>query len=233
MDYAAGTVRLLLGATAHPGGVALSRHLLVGAHLPPGSRVLDLACGAGSTLALLRAAGHLPVGVDVEPRAVRRARRQAPAVVADARALPVPTGALDGVVCECAVSTFVRPEQVLGEVARVLRPGGVFAMTDVLLDRARAGADVVAAVDRLTTARSLTGYVALCEAAGLAVQRTEDRSDDTRALARRVAWRLAAVGARRTAATARACVRAVDDGSLGYGLLVARRPGPPSSTRTH
>jgi ubiquinone/menaquinone biosynthesis C-methylase UbiE len=154
VDYAAGTARLLLGATAHPGGTALTRHLLDVAGLAPGSFVLDLACGGGTTLGLLDAAGHAAVGVDVEPRAVARARRRAPAVVADAHHLPLPDGTFDAVICECSVSTFTSAPAALAEVARVLRPGGAFAMTDVVLDRDRAPAAVVAAVDRLTTAQA-------------------------------------------------------------------------------
>lgn len=225
VDYATRAVRLLLGASAHPGGTPLSRHLLAQADLPPASLVLDLACGTGTTLGLLRDAGHLPLGVDVESRVVARARRRAPAVVADAHRLPLPPGAVDAVVCECAVSTFAAPAAALTEVARVLRPGGAFAMTDVLLDRDRAAPGVVAAVDRVTRARPLAEYVALCERAGLAVTRTELRPQDARALLRRVRRRLTLVGARRVVAALQACDRAVDDGTLGYGLLLAHAPG--------
>lgn len=224
MDSSARGARLLLGATAHPGGTALTRHLLDVAALPAGARVLDLACGAGTTLGLLTAAGHRPLGVDVEPRVVARARRRGQAVVADAHRLPLPDGAVDAVVCECAVSTFGRTSTALAEVARVLRPGGTFAMSDVLLDRAAAGADVVVAVDRVTTARTLEDYAALCAGAGMEVVTTELRSGDARALLRRLRRRLSLVGARRVVTALRACERAVDDGTLGYGLLVARRP---------
>lgn len=227
MDYAARTARLLLGATAHPGGTALTRHLLAVAALAPRSRVLDVACGGGTTLGLLAQAGHRPLGVDVEPRAVRRACHRAPAVLADAHALPLITASLDAVVCECSVSTFADPTRALAEVARVLRPGGTFAMSDIRLDRNRADARVVAALDLLTTARA--DYAGLCEDAGLRVTHSEDRPQDARALTRRVRRRLAAVGARHAASTARACERAIDDGSLGYGLLIARRASTPAT----
>jgi SAM-dependent methyltransferase len=155
---------------------------------------------------------------------VARARRRGPAVVADAHHLPLPDTAVDAVVCECAVSTFDRTADALAEVARVLRPGGTFAMTDVLLDRDRADPAVVSAVDRVTTARALDDYAALLEGAGLAVTARELRPDDARRLLRRVRRRLALVGARRVVTALRACERAVDDGTLGYGLVVARRP---------
>lgn len=220
MDYARTGARWLLGATAHPGGTALTDHLLDRLDLPTGGLVADVACGDGTTLQRLERRGLLAVGVDVEPRAVARAGR---AVVGDAQALPLRTSAYDAVVCECAVSTFGDPGRALAEAARVLRPGGAFAMTDVLLRRDLAADEVVAAVDRLTTARALPEYVALVEAAGLRVLRTEDRAADALALCRRLARRLALVGAARHASTARACARAVEAGALSYGLVVAVR----------
>lgn len=217
MDYARAGARWLLGATAHPGGEALTGHLLDRLGLPPGALVADVACGDGASLRLLARRGLLGVGVDVEPRAVARAPL---AVVGDAQALPLRTGAYDAVLCECAVSTFDDPAQALAEAARVLRPGGRFAMTDVVLRRDLAAPEVVAAVDRLTTARTLPEYAALLEGAGLQVVRAEDRAEDALALCRRLARRLRLVSPRH-AATARACARAVEAGALSYGLLVA------------
>lgn len=212
--------RLLLGRTQHPGGEALTRHVLDRLALPTGSLVADVACGDGASLRLLASRGLLGIGVDVKPAAVARA---APAVVGDAHALPLRTSAYDAVLCECAVSTFDDPVRALQEMARVLRPGGRLAMTDVLLRRDLAAPEVVAAVDGLTTARTLPEYAALLEAAGLQVGRTEDRSADALALCRRLARRLRLVSPRH-AATARACAQAVEAGALGYGLLVATRP---------
>lgn len=224
VDYTTSAARWLLGAGAHPGGEALTRHLLARLRLPAGALVADVACGRGATLSLLARAGLLAVGVDVEPRAVAAARRHAPAVVGDAHALPLATGAYDAVLLECALSTFADPARALEEVARVLRPGGQLALTDVLLRRDLATPEVVAAVDRVTSARTLPEYAALAEAAGLRVRRTEDRPADALALCRRLAVRLSLVGARRTASTARACARAVEGGALSYGLLLAERP---------
>ena len=226
VDYARDAVRLLLGATAHPGGEALSAHVLDRLGLPTGALVADVACGDGATLRLLARRRLLAVGVDVEPRAVRHAvDRGSSAVVADAHALPLAAGAYDAVLCECAVSTFDDPARALAGMARAVRPGGAVAITDVVLRRDLAPAGVVAAVDRLTRARTVPEYAALLEGAGLRVVRTEDRAADALALCRRLARRLAVVGARRHAATARACAQAVEAGALSYAVLVARRPG--------
>lgn len=225
MDYTRSAARWLLGATAHPGGEALSRHLLGRLGLSTGALVADVACGDGAMLELLARGGLLAVGVDVEPRAVARARRFGAAVVGDAHHLPLASGTYDAVVCECAVSTFADPAVALSQMARLLRPGGQLGMTDVVLRRDLASVDVVAAVDRLTRARSVPDYAALVRAAGLRVVRTEDRSADALALTHRLARRLTAVGARNTASTARACARAVESGALSYALLTAVKPG--------
>ncbi len=221
MDYASTAVRALLGATAHPGGVALTDHVLARLALPVGALLGDVACGDGTTLRRAASLGLLGVGVDLTPDAVARAGPAA--VVADAHALPWRDGSLDAVVCECSVSTFDDPGRALAEVVRVLRPGGTYALTDIVLRRDLASPQVVAAVDRLTGARDVGGYRRLLADAGLRVVREEDRRDDAVALAARVARRLRLAGARKTAAAARACRDAAATGALSYVLLVAVR----------
>ncbi len=86
----------------------------------------------------------------------------------------------------------------------------------MVLHRELAGPQVVAAIDRLTSARTLPGYADLLAAAGFDVLATEDRSSDALALLRRIRRRLP------WSATVRRCEQAVRSGSLSYGLLVAR-----------
>ena len=38
---------------------------------------------------------------------------------------------MDGVICECVLSLSPCPEQALGEIARILRPGGRLLLTDI------------------------------------------------------------------------------------------------------
>lgn len=206
MDYAGRIARVLLGVTAHPGGIELSRQVLDVLDLPVGSLVADLACGRGATLDLLADRGLLGIGVDLHashPRSVR----------ADAHALPLRTAAYDGAVVECSLSTFRDPALALAELRRVLRPGGRWVLTDVVLRRDLATAEVVAAVDRVTHARSLAEYVALAERAGLTVTLRQDRHAEALALIRRLRRRLP------RSAAVRACETAVRDRTLGYALL--------------
>jgi demethylmenaquinone methyltransferase/2-methoxy-6-polyprenyl-1,4-benzoquinol methylase len=99
--------------------------------LPPGSRVLDLAAGTGDLCRDLQAAGHRPIGVDLSFGMLAAARTTAPLVHADALRLPVPDGAADGATCGFALRNFVDLAAFLGELGRVVRPGGRIALLEV------------------------------------------------------------------------------------------------------
>ncbi|GAC1326023.1 MAG: hypothetical protein NVSMB13_10170 [Mycobacteriales bacterium] len=242
-DYTARVTRALLGVSAHPGGLDLTRYLAGLMGLPPGGRVADIACGSGASGILLGRAGASVDGVDVEPAAVQRAVQAARRagmsdrtswVVGDAHDLPLPSAAYDGVLCECSLSTFAHPAAALGQMARLLRPGGRLGLSDITLDRAGLAAAhprVLAAVDGLTTARPLAAYAELIAAAGLQVERTVARDDDALALLQRLHRRLSVAGlvsgrARTATAVTAEAMTAVRAGLLGYGVVVAlRTPG--------
>lgn len=97
--------------------------------LRPGDRVLDLMSSRHS---------HLPdMPLDVTGHGMNRAELEAnPALshrlvrdLNDDPSLPLPADAFDAVLCCVSVQYLRRPVPVLAEVARVLRPGGVVAVT--------------------------------------------------------------------------------------------------------
>ncbi|MFM9447502.1 class I SAM-dependent methyltransferase [Streptomyces acidiscabies] len=93
-------------------------------------RVLDLGCGDGVLLELLRDdfPGRRLAGIDLSPEAVRLARaRGFDAEVGRAQELPFGDGEFDAVVSHMALMLMAEVETVAAEVARVLAPGGVFA----------------------------------------------------------------------------------------------------------
>lgn len=92
--------------------------------VPPGSRVLDVACGTGDLCEELAARGHRAVGVDFSPGMLAAARTSAPLVRGDALALPVGDGLVDGVVCGFALRNLAELPAFFAECARVLRRGG-------------------------------------------------------------------------------------------------------------
>jgi SAM-dependent methyltransferase len=99
-----------------------------------GRDILELGCGAAQwSIALARAGARL-VGLDLSEEQLRHARRQmgsagvdVPLVHADAEAVPLAAASFDIVFCDHGAMNFADPYRTVPEVARLLRPGGLFA----------------------------------------------------------------------------------------------------------
>lgn len=94
----------------------------------PGRRVLDLGCRTGA-LTQHYAAGNEVVGVDVDHDALARATERLGIETAWAdveEGLPFDDDSYDVVVAGELLEHVRRPADVIGEVMRVLRPGGTF-----------------------------------------------------------------------------------------------------------
>jgi SAM-dependent methyltransferase len=90
----------------------------------PGSRVVDVGCGAGEQLEDLRRAGLDPVGVERSQSLVDEIKaRGLPAVRGVAEQLPLDSQSVDGVICK-VVLPYTDERKAIAEWARVLRPGG-------------------------------------------------------------------------------------------------------------
>ena len=117
-------------------------HLLP--HLKPGMRVLDLGCGPGTiSVGLADAVSPGEVrGVDLEESEVAKARAAAEAGghanatfdVGDATDLPFGDGEFDVVHCHAVLMHIPDTAAALAEVRRVLKPGGLFAARELILD---------------------------------------------------------------------------------------------------
>jgi demethylmenaquinone methyltransferase/2-methoxy-6-polyprenyl-1,4-benzoquinol methylase len=99
--------------------------------LPPGSTVLDLACGTGDFLRLLGAGGFRAVGMDLSWGMLTADRSGSPLAQADGAALPVATASVDGITCGYALRNFTELAAVFAELARILRPGGRISLLEV------------------------------------------------------------------------------------------------------
>ena len=99
-------------------------------------RALDVGTGAGTFAIALAPFVREVVGVDIVPERLEEARKRAPAnvelVEADATALPYEGGSFDLVCTAATIHHLPRPELVLAELNRVLRPGGTMLVVDQL-----------------------------------------------------------------------------------------------------
>jgi SAM-dependent methyltransferase len=93
--------------------------------LPPGGRVLDIACGPGR-LGLALGDTYDTFGVDLSPAMLAEARSTGhyELTLGDAFALPFANGAFDAAVALRLLFHFPDPRPILSELARVTRPGG-------------------------------------------------------------------------------------------------------------
>ncbi|MCW3011963.1 MAG: putative methyltransferase [Solirubrobacterales bacterium] len=101
------------------------------APLAPGV-ALDAGCGTGRHTARLAALGHRTIGVDASPEMLLFARERVPGAEfrrGDLRALPAEDASADVVVCALAISHLPDLDAV-GELARVLRPGGTLVLSN-------------------------------------------------------------------------------------------------------
>ncbi len=109
-------------------------------------RIADLGAGTGIFTRLLAELGHDVVAVEPDPGMRRRLRERSPeleALAGSAEAIPLPSASLDAVTAAQSHHWFNHPG-AHAEIARVLRPGGVFAPIWNLRD------DTVAWVAELT-----------------------------------------------------------------------------------
>jgi ubiquinone/menaquinone biosynthesis C-methylase UbiE len=143
--YASKAARFLLGETFHPGGLELTRHLGEVLYLRSGQQVLDLASGTGAgAVYLAETFGCSVIGIDPGPEQVkegvervRKSRldsKQVDFQQGIAESLPFKESQFDAVLTECALSTFADQERALEETRKVIRPGGMFGMTDMAIE---------------------------------------------------------------------------------------------------
>lgn len=251
-SYSTDAVRLLLGESYHPGGLALTRRLAGALGLRPGQRVLDVASGPGASARLLAVEFGVAVdGVDLAEPTVSRARAtlegagladQVRMHVGDAerRATPLPDAAFDALVCECAWCTFPDKPAAAAEFARVLRPGGRVGITDVTIGERGLPDELTtmqAWVACIADARTSTAYVELLADAGLVCVHTESHDGALTTMidqieARLQLLRMTAPAQLEAAGVDVAAVRyyteltraTIADQRLGYTLLIAEKP---------
>ncbi|GAA5128985.1 class I SAM-dependent methyltransferase [Haloechinothrix salitolerans] len=248
-SYGSDAVALVLGESYHPGGLTLTRRLADRLGLRSGESVMDVAAGPGATAKLLASEFGVDVdGVDLGEATVATARLAAAEAglservrfhLGDAERIPLPDATFDALVCECAFCTFPDKATAAAEFARVLRPGGRVGITDVTITDTGLPDELstlAAWVACIADARPVAEYSRIVGEAGLAVTHTERHDNAIARMVEQIDARvrmLRMTAGKRLAdagvdvdAVLRYCSlakQAIDDGVIGYALLIAER----------
>ncbi|MBB6680608.1 arsenite methyltransferase [Aequorivita sp. 609] len=114
------------------------------AHIKKGDTVIDLGSGAGNDCFVARhetgAEGKV-IGIDFTPIMIQKARMNADKLgynnvefrEGDIDAMPVGDDTADVIVSNCVLNLVPNKQKVIGEIYRVLKPGGHFSISDVVL----------------------------------------------------------------------------------------------------
>jgi ubiquinone/menaquinone biosynthesis C-methylase UbiE len=248
--YESDLARYLLGDSFHPGGSQTTRRLGDMLSLNFSSRVLDVACGKGTTAVFLaKEFGCEVIGVDYGGQNVEASRALVQAEQlegrvqferSDAESLPFRGESFDAIICECAFCTFPQKPLAAAEFFRVLRPGGRVGISD--LTRAETlPADLgglLAWIACIGDAQTVENYTACLRQAGFSVNQVEPHHAALQETVDQIRRKLLAAeimtglkklhlpgvdleAAKRMASSA---AEAIQRGHLGYVLIGATKP---------
>lgn len=226
---------------------AMTQHLLGLADLEAGRKVLDIACGFGGTLRMLAQLGCQVKGIDISQNCVDHAREanaeagldeKVDVAIGDFHNIDSAPDTWDAVVCQEAIIHSDDRPQVFAEVFRILRPGGVFAFSDILTGEAADITKVEAAFARLgaSAGATISSYQAMAHDAGFEVSHVEERQGDIRThydkLAAQLTEPLDGIDADALSAISNSISRwqdALAGGHITWACFVARKPGGRSA----
>ena len=222
--WACSAIRGVMGGTVHPGGLELTERGVRLLQLAVGSRILDVGCGTGASVACLRdRLGLDAVGID--PSAQMRAGGPGlPLYPGRAERIPFETGSMDAAMMECCFH-LTTPEQALQELWRVLRPGGKLLLSDLYPRTDVTGGGLY----------TQTELVQLLEQHGFRLCIWEDHIQQLRQLMVDIIMEYGSMDrfwdSMACSCGSRCGILALRDRRLSYYLLVAQRVGPEDGAR--
>ena len=253
--YESDLARFLLGDSFHPGGLQLTGQLGRMIGLTPTSRVLDVACGKGTTAVFLAKEFECDVvGIDYGDHNVAAARTLAQAEQVDARVqfkrsdaetLPFLDQSFDAVICECAFCTFPDKVTAAKEFCRVLRLGGRVGISDLTRSEVLPSDldGLLGWIVCIGDAQTAEQYTAYLQDTGFSVDNIEQRNDALTEMVEQVRVKLLGaeimtglgklqlpgIDLRAAKRMASSALEAIRQGQLGYALICATKPRPCAS----
>jgi arsenite methyltransferase len=152
------------------------------AQMKAGDTVVDLGSGAGNDAFVARAivgsTGRV-IGIDMTPEMIDKARANAEKMqfdnvefrAGDIEAMPIDDNSVDVVVSNCVMNLVPNKAQAFAETFRILKPGGHFSISDIVLegelpDSVRKSAEMYAGC--VSGAEKMTDYLDTIKKAGFA-----------------------------------------------------------------
>ncbi|HIU75624.1 MAG TPA: class I SAM-dependent methyltransferase [Candidatus Pelethocola excrementipullorum] len=116
---------------SHPGGESLSLWLLDEAKsmggLPAGGRILDVGCGQGGSLGLLKDYGYQTEGIDLSPCSDQKEQGL---IEGDFLTYPLEKDTYDAILMECTLC-LLDETQAFRQIRRCLKMGGLLLISDI------------------------------------------------------------------------------------------------------
>jgi SAM-dependent methyltransferase len=168
------------------------------ASLKPGEVVVDLGCGGGLDV-FLAAAKVGPtgkaIGIDMTPdmlalaraNAIKTGHKNVEFYEATIDKMPLTDASVDCVISNCVINLAADKQAVFSEIARILKPGGRLAVSDIALKQplpAELGNDLMAYVGCIAGAILIEDYVAGLKAVGFDAVEVIDSHSDLNAYAK-------------------------------------------------
>lgn len=121
----------------HPGGIELTEKIIEKSRLIEG-RILDIGCGKGESIKLLKEKGFKSYGVDISEKFIEENKKNISGVeflnldLNKTLKLPYDDNFFDGVLVECVLNLLEDREAIVKEIYRILKKNGKLLINDLM-----------------------------------------------------------------------------------------------------
>lgn len=163
-----------LGESFHPGGPELSDRTIADLQVESGMKILDVACGRGTSAIRMAKLGAQVLATDASSKQLELAQAKLDGTEQinfqqiQAEHIPSELGPFQGILCECAFSLVQDQEKAAKAWLEALAPSGRLAISDMVVNQELPPslAGEIGKLACLGNARSVKTYTSILEQAG-------------------------------------------------------------------